>query len=170
MVATMEGEAKDPINEARRQWIAHGWAEAAPGMAAVTTIVRLNQLLMARIDAVLRPHGLTFSRFEVLRLLAFTRQGGLPMGKLTDRLQVHPASVTNAVDRLETDGLVTRVPNPRDSRSTIAKILPAGHRLLEPATRDLNALFRDIGDSGELDALTSSLGALGRRCEENLLG
>jgi DNA-binding MarR family transcriptional regulator len=161
----MEAQAQDPINEARRQWIAHGWAEAAPGMAAVTTIVRLNQILMARIDAVLRPHGLTFSRFEVLRLLAFTREGGLPMGKLTDRLQVHPASVTNAVDRLESDGLVARAPNPRDSRSTIAKILPAGHRRLEPATSDLNALFADIGASEDLEGLTTSLGALGRRCE-----
>jgi DNA-binding MarR family transcriptional regulator len=94
-------------------------------MAAVTTIVRVNQILMARIDAILRPHELTFARFEVLRLLAFTRTGGLPMGKLTERLQVHPASVTNAVDRLEVDGLVNRVPNPVDSRSTIATILPA---------------------------------------------
>jgi DNA-binding MarR family transcriptional regulator len=161
----MEAETRDPIKEARRQWVAHGWTDAAPGMAAVTTIVRVNQILMARIDAVLRPHGLTFSRFEVLRLLAFTREGGLPMGKLTDRLQVHPASVTNAVDRLESDDLVARVPNPRDSRSTIAKILPAGHRRVEPATRDLNALFADIGTAGDLDELTTALGALGRRCE-----
>jgi DNA-binding MarR family transcriptional regulator len=134
-------------------------------MATVTTVVRVNQILMARIDAVLRPHELTFARFELLGLLAFTRTGGLPMGKLTDRLQVHPASVTNAVDRLESDGLVKREPNPRDSRSTIAKILPQGRRRLEPATEDLNELFAAIGAPGELDQLTASLAALGRRCE-----
>jgi DNA-binding MarR family transcriptional regulator len=161
----MKDQARDPIHEARRQWVAHGWSEAAPGMVAVTTIVRVNQILMARIDAVLRPHGLTFARFEVLRLLAFTREGGLPMGKLTDRLQVHPAIVTNAVDRLESDGLVTRASNPRDGRSTIAKILPAGHRRLEPATRDLNAFFAAIGDSKDLEGLATSLRALGGRCE-----
>jgi len=161
----MDADSGDPISEARRQWVAHGWAKAAPGMATVTTIVRVNQILMARIDAVLRPHGLTFARFEVLRLLAFTRTGGLPMGKLTDRLQVHPASVTNAVDRLESDGLVQRVRNPRDSRSTIAKILPQGRRRLEPSTKDLNELFAAIGPPSDLNQLTTSLGALGRRCE-----
>ena len=161
----MNADIGDPISEARRQWEAHGWAKAAPGMAAVTTIVRVNQILMARIDAVLRPHALTFARFEVLRLLAFTRTGGLPMGKLTVRLQVHPASVTNAVDRLEADGLVTREPNPRDSRSTIAKILPPGRRRLEPATKDLNELFGAIGSSRQLDQLTAALGELGRRGE-----
>ena len=61
---------------------------------------------MARIDAVLRPHDLTFARFEVLRLLAFTRSGGLPMGRLGALLQVHPASVTSAVRRLEAQGFV----------------------------------------------------------------
>jgi DNA-binding MarR family transcriptional regulator len=161
----MEDDLRDPIKEARRQWIEHGWEGAASGMAAVTTIVRVNQILMARIDSVLRPYGLTFARFEALRLLAFTRTGGLPMGKLTERLQVHPASVTNAVDRLESDGLVRRVPNPHDSRSVIATILPRGRRQLEPATRDLNDFFSTIGTSGNLDKLTSWMRVLGQRCE-----
>jgi DNA-binding MarR family transcriptional regulator len=164
-VGAMERQARDPIGEARRQWIAHGWASAAPGMEAVTTIVRVNQILMARIDAVLRPHGLTFARFEVLRLLAFTREGGLPMGKLTDRLQVHPASVTNAVARLESDGLVSRESNSRDGRSTIARILPSGYRRVEGATTDLNALFAAVGDANDLDRLTRLLRELARHGE-----
>ena len=161
----MNVDADNPISEARRQWIAHEWADAAPGMAAVTTIVRVNQILIAHIDLTLRPHDLTFARFEVLRLLGFTRAGGLPMRKLTDRLQVHPASVTNAVDRLEADGLVARSPNPRDGRSTIASILPAGRRRLASATRDLNEFFSAIGKSGDLDRLTRSLNVLGQKCE-----
>ena len=45
---------RDPISEAHRQWVAHGWPGAADGMAMVTSVVRAHQLLMERIDAVLR--------------------------------------------------------------------------------------------------------------------
>ena len=56
----------DPIEEARRQWVAHGWSEAADGMAAVTSIVRAQQIVLQRIDTVLRPLDLTFARYEIL--------------------------------------------------------------------------------------------------------
>src|SRR2546423_8844611 len=102
----------DPIEEAERQWQAHGWSAAAPGMAAVTSVVRAHQIFLSRIDAVLAPFALTFARYELLVLLSFTRRGLLPLGKLGVRLQVHPASVTNAVDRLQAGGLVTRQPHP----------------------------------------------------------
>ena len=70
-------------------------------MAAITSIVRAQQIFLARIDAVLRPLDLTFARYEVLMLLLFSRNGSLPLNKIGARLQVHPTSVTNAVDRLE---------------------------------------------------------------------
>ena len=95
----------DPIGEAHRQWVAHGWADAADGMAMVTSVVRAQQLLMERIDAVLRPRGLTFARYEVLRLLSFTRAAAMPMSRLGSLLQVHPTSVTSAVDRLVRPGI-----------------------------------------------------------------
>jgi DNA-binding MarR family transcriptional regulator len=136
----------DPIAEAARQWGEHGWADAAPGMAAVTSVTRVAQLFLTRIDDALKPFGLTFSRYEVLALLSFTRRGSLPLGKLGDRLQVHPASVTNAIDRLEADGLVRRKPNPRDGRGTLAEITARGRRLVGKATPALNdAAFADIG-------------------------
>ena len=97
---------RDPINEAHRQWVAHGWPDAADGMAMVTSVVRAQQLLMERIDAVLRPRGLTFARYEVLRLLSFARDAAMPMSRLGSLLQVHPTSVTSAVDRLVGQGYV----------------------------------------------------------------
>jgi hypothetical protein len=63
----------DPIDEARRQWVNHDWAQAADGMAAVTSIVRVQQIMLQRIDAVLRPLDLTFARYEILTLLSFTK-------------------------------------------------------------------------------------------------
>lgn len=94
---------------------------------------------MTEIERLLRPHRLTFARFEVLRLLTFSRNGSLPIGKVGDRLQVHPASVTNAVQRLEADGLVARGTRPDDRRSVLVSVTPAGRRLVDRCTAVLNA-------------------------------
>lgn len=129
----------DPIELARANWERHGWAESADGMALVTSIMRVQQVFLARIEAILRPQGLTFARYEVLRLLAFSRRGVMPVGRIGERLQVHPASVTNAVQRLEADGLVVRSANPVDGRSVLAAITPAGRKLVDECTDRLNA-------------------------------
>lgn len=130
---------RDPIELARANWISHGWADAADGMALVTSIMRLQQVFLGRVEAVLRPHGLTFARYEVLRLLAFSRSGTMPVGKIGQRLQVHPASVTNAVQRLEADGLVSRQPNPDDGRGVLAALTPQGRRAVDRCTEELNS-------------------------------
>lgn len=145
-----KGLRLDPIAEARRQWKAHGWQEAADGMAVVTSIIRVEQLLLGRIDSVLRPMGLTFARYEVLVLLDFSRKGELPLGKIGSRLQVHPTSVTNAVDRLEADKLVRRIAHPEDRRATLAALTPQGRRLARTATTELNEkVFAALSWSGD---------------------
>ena len=150
---------------ARDHWRAHGWEDAAEGMAAVTSIVRVQQLLVSHVEGVLRPLGLTFARYEVLMLLVFSQQGQLPLGKIGERLQVHPASVTNAVDRLERDGLVRRLPNPSDGRGVLAAITPAGQRLAARATDVVNEVFRRLAlDDGQLAELYGLLKVL-RRAE-----
>ncbi|WP_187366342.1 MarR family transcriptional regulator [Trebonia kvetii] len=127
----------DPIAEAHRQWSAR-WPEHADHMAAVTSVMRVQQLLLSRVDDVLKPYGLTFALYEALRLLAFTRAGSLPMGKMGIRLMVHPASVTNAIGKLEQRGLVERSVSPADRRVVLASITPAGRLLAEEATDALN--------------------------------
>lgn len=129
----------DPIAEAHRQWTEHGWGGAADGMAAVTSLMRAQQIMLARVEEVLKPTGLTFSRYELLTLLTFTKNGALPMAKASARLQVHPTSVTNAVDRLETAGYVRRVPHPSDRRTTLVEITESGRELSIHATERLNA-------------------------------
>jgi DNA-binding MarR family transcriptional regulator len=115
----------DPIAEAARNWRANSWG-AVDAMAAATSITRAHQILLGRINEALAPIDLNFSRFEALALLSFTRNGELPLGKMGDRLQVHPASITNTIDRLERDGLVVRVAHPTDRRTTLARITEAG--------------------------------------------
>lgn len=128
----------DPIRAAREQWIARGWGEHADGMAAVTSLIRAQQIVMTRVDSVLQATGLTFSRYELLMLLSFSRTGSLPMAKASARLQVHPTSVTNAVDRLEKAGYVRRVPHSTDRRTTLVEITEAGRQIANEATTALN--------------------------------
>jgi DNA-binding MarR family transcriptional regulator len=149
----------DPIAEARRQWATHGWEDAADGMAAVTSLMRAHQIALARVESVLRRYGVTFARYEVLMLLYFSRTGSLPMTKIGERLQVHPTSVTNAVDRLESAGLVRRAPHPTDRRATLVELLDEGRELAVKATGELNAeVFSAPGiSSGGVTALVAIL-------------
>jgi DNA-binding MarR family transcriptional regulator len=150
----------DPIERA-----AEIWAERfgpADAMAAVTSIMRAQQILLAGLDGLVRPYGLTFARYEALVLLAFSRTGALPLRVIGERLMVHPTSVTNTVDRLERDGLVRRRPNPRDGRGTLAEITASGREAVTRSTADLMAArFGMAGyDSPELEELFTLLRGL----------
>jgi DNA-binding MarR family transcriptional regulator len=114
-------------------------------MRAVTSIMRAHQILLADLDARLRPYGITFSRYEALVLLMHAREGALPLSKIGERLQVHATSVTNVIDRLEGAGLVRRTPNPRDGRGTLAVLTPEGRAVAEKATADLNEARFGLG-------------------------
>jgi DNA-binding MarR family transcriptional regulator len=133
----------DPIERAFESW-KDRWGEST-SMLAITSVMRAQQLLLARVDAIVKPYELTFARYEALVLLTFSRAGSLPLSKVGQRLQVHPTSVTNIVDRLEKSGLVVRRPNPDDGRGTLAEITPKGREVVEDATRDLMAAEFGMG-------------------------
>ncbi|HEY8301411.1 MAG TPA: MarR family transcriptional regulator [Jatrophihabitans sp.] len=145
----------DPIERAGALWEQH-WpdepADVYRSMRAVTSIMRAHQILIAQLDAMLRPYGITFSRYEALVLLMYSRNGSLPLSKIGERLQVHATSVTNVVDRLEAAGLVRREPNPRDGRGTLAVLTEDGRAVATKATADLNAARFGLGalDADEL--------------------
>jgi DNA-binding MarR family transcriptional regulator len=128
----------DPIAEAARQWTGHYGEEPVPSMVAVTSLMRAQQILMTRLNELLRPLELTFPRYEALMLLTFSRSGALPLGKIGERLQVHPTSVTNTIDGLERLGLVRREPSPRDRRQTLAALTTQGRERARRATALLN--------------------------------
>lgn len=152
----------DSVAEARRHWNEHGWSKAADGMAAVTSIMRAQQIYLARVENVLRDFDISFARYEVLMLLLFGGTGKLPMRVIGSRLQVHPTSVTNAVDRLERAGLVVRRPHPSDRRTTLIEITPPGRRLAQSATQRLNTdVFEQPGlNRREVRSLVDVLGQL----------
>lgn len=137
----------DPIERAAELW-SQRWGPSS-AMAAVTSIMRAQQILLAELDTILKPYELTFARYETLVLLAFSREGALPPSKMGERLMVHPTSVTNTIVRLERQGLVERQANPVDGRGRLAAITDAGRRVVEQATNDLMAAEFGASAMGE---------------------
>lgn len=141
----------DPIEEAGRQWDVQGWDER-DAMQAATSIMRAQQVVLARVDEALRPWSLTFARYEVLVLLHFSREGALPLGKMGDRLMLHQASITNLVDRLEQQGLLRRVPHPTDRRTTLAELTDEGRSVVADATKAVVAAQVGVAELSDRDA------------------
>jgi DNA-binding MarR family transcriptional regulator len=107
--------------------------------------------VLAAVDGALRPFGLTFARYEGLVLLLFSKRGTLPLGMMGQRLMIHPASLTNIVNRLEDQGLVRRIPHPTDGRTTLAEITEDGRTLALEATTAVNAAAFGLGGLGKQD-------------------
>jgi len=139
----------DPIERAGQSWEERFGPASA--MRAATSVFRVQQILLARFDEVLKPHALTFARYEVLVLLTFSRTGELPLKVIGSRLMVHPTSVTNAIDRLVAAGYVDRRPNPNDGRGVLAAITDGGRLVVERATAELTGLDFGLGDLSESD-------------------
>jgi len=143
----------DPIERAAATWEER--FGPASSMRAATSVFRVQQILLARFDEALKPHQLTFARYEVLVLLTFSRTGQLPLKVIGSRLMVHPTSVTNAIERLVAAGYVERRPNPADGRGVLAAITDAGRDVVPLATDALTGQDFGLADlpDAELDTL-----------------
>ena len=139
-----QGLPFDPIARAGDLWDEHFGDSTA--MRFVTSVMRAQQILLATLDAALKPYHITFARYEVLVLVAFSREGRLPLSKIGQRLQVHPTSVTNAIDRLVAAGLVARTADETDRRRVFASLTTEGKDVVHRATDALMAV--DFGVPG----------------------
>ena len=133
-----DAEPFDPIAEAHRQWNAR-WPEHADHMAAVTSVMRVQQLLLARVEDALKPYGLTFASYEALRLLAFTRRARCPWARWASASWSHPA----VRDQRHQAGLRNAASSsasmsPDDRRVVLATITEDGRAVARSATTALN--------------------------------
>jgi DNA-binding MarR family transcriptional regulator len=81
-------------------------------------------------------HGLSESRLRVLMALYYTPDRRRPLGELAEILNVVPRTMTDLIDVLERDGLITRVPDPTDRRSVHALLTEGGLERVEAIRRD----------------------------------
>jgi DNA-binding MarR family transcriptional regulator len=98
--------------------------------AGLFAVLHASGVLESRIEAKLADVALSLPKLAALHRL--TEAGGsLPLGQLAERLSCVKSNVTQLVDRLEADGLVSREADPNDRRSRIAVLTDAGKKAFE---------------------------------------
>lgn len=88
----------------------------------------------ARVESKLAAVGLSLPKLAALGRLVEAGDS-LPLGQLAERLSCVKSNVTQLVDRLEADGLVSRADDPNDRRSRLAVTTATGRKAYESGIR-----------------------------------
>jgi DNA-binding MarR family transcriptional regulator len=99
--------------------------------------------LETRVDSRLAAAGLSLPKLAALRTLV-SAGDAVPLGQLAERLACVKSNVTQLIDRLEADGLVSRAADPSDRRSTLAAITDAGRAAYERGVRIYQDAEKDL--------------------------
>ena len=159
--------AGDPVTVAQQLWAANGWPDTVHGMAAVTSLGRVTQLLDQQADAILSPLELSFARYKVLVVLYFNPER-VSMSFIAQALQLHQATVTGLVDKLVKQELIERQAHPQDRRATLVQLTDKGRKRTRIAVKRLNTgLFSQLGlDEEQLSTLVSLLTVVRRTWDD----
>ena len=84
----------------------------------------------APLAAVLREVNLSFSQYNVLRVLRGAGDTGLPCGEISERMVRRDPDLTRLLDRLEARRLISRARGTADRRVVLASITDEGRQLL----------------------------------------
>jgi DNA-binding MarR family transcriptional regulator len=136
---------------------------------AALALLRTADQLEARVAEVLKPHGLSPTQYNALRILRGAGAEGLPCSEIGERMISRDPDITRLLDRLERRGLVARSRDPEDRRVVKAQILPPGLALLKSLDRPLEQFQRaSLGHLGErrLRELIRLLGTARQRLKD----
>jgi DNA-binding MarR family transcriptional regulator len=87
--------------------------------------------------------GLSLPKLAALTAISEAGES-MPLSQLAERLSCVKSNITQLVDRMETDGFVTRAAEPNDRRSRLAVLTPAGRDAYERGTRIYEETERDL--------------------------
>jgi DNA-binding MarR family transcriptional regulator len=136
---------------------------------AALALLRTADQLEARVAEVLKPHGLSPTQYNALRILRGAGAEGLPCSEIGERMISRDPDITRLLDRLERRGLVARSRDPEDRRVVKTQILPPGLALLKSLDRPLEQFQRaSLGHLGErrLRELIRLLGTARQRLKD----
>jgi DNA-binding MarR family transcriptional regulator len=125
---------RDPIDDVVEQWQSQLPLLDPLPMAVVGRILRLAGHLERRANEALKPFDLAIWGFDVLGTL---RRSGPPFSmtptELLRSVMLTSGAMTNRIDRLESQGLVEREPDPDDRRSLQVRLTPKGLKVVDQA-------------------------------------
>jgi DNA-binding MarR family transcriptional regulator len=135
----------------------------APTPAGLFTLLHAADAAQSQVEAKLNTIGLSLAKLAALKVL-HDAGDSLPLGQLADRLSCVKSNITQLVDRMEADGLVTREPDPNDRRSRLAVTTAAGKKSCEAGLRLQDKIERELFgglSADEARQLTALLGKVG---------
>jgi len=122
---------------------------------AVVALHRTADQLQGRFSDMLKPHGLSPTQFNALRILRGAGEAGRACSEIAERMINRDPDITRLVDRLERRGLVVRSREGRDRRVIITRITPAGLELLRGLDRPTEEFNRrSLAHLGQKDLRT----------------
>jgi DNA-binding MarR family transcriptional regulator len=101
--------------------------------AGFLALLHAAEVTQAHVEGQLGAIGLSLAKLAALRALEDAGKP-LPLGQLAERLSCVKSNITQLVDRLEADGLVARVADPRDRRSRLAVMTAQGRKACAEGT------------------------------------
>jgi DNA-binding MarR family transcriptional regulator len=116
--------------------------ERRPG-DQISALLHAAGTVHSRLEAALAEVGLSLAKLLALQQLV-DAGGSLPLGQLADRLACVKSNVTQLVDRLEADGLVARMFDPKDRRTRLASITVNGQAAFERGRQAREQAERDV--------------------------
>jgi DNA-binding MarR family transcriptional regulator len=139
------------------------WLTIAPLEAYISLLqtLRVHNVAIERyLSSLNLPKPISDARHTVLRTVYFADGNRLSQNEVSRELGVSRTNVTNLIDALERDGLVTRAVNPADRRANYVQLTAAGLEFCStfiPAVAQFMAsMFEDL-DENELDELNALL-------------
>jgi DNA-binding MarR family transcriptional regulator len=102
----------------------------SPEEAAFLELLRTADMLTRGAVGVVKAEDLSLTQYNVLRILRASPQG-LPCGELASRMITRDPDVTRLLDRMEKRGLISRARDGQDRRMVLARITPAGLKLVD---------------------------------------
>jgi DNA-binding MarR family transcriptional regulator len=112
-------------------------------------LIRTAQVLQEPFDKLMKPHNLSGTQYNVLRILRGAGEP-LPCGQIGERMVTRDPDITRLLDRLEKRGLIVRERTAADRRVVLASITAEGLKLLKQLDQPI------------IDLHVSQLGHLGK--------
>ena len=93
-------------------------------------------------EQLFKPHGLTGTQYNVLRILRGAAPDGLACSGIGERMISHDPDMTRLLDRMEKRGLISRARQTNDRRVVKTRITPAGLALLKILDQPVRELHK----------------------------
>lgn len=111
-----------------------------PEQEAILTIQRTADAFQRHFNELLKPHGISGTQYNVLRILRGAGKDGLPCGSVAERMVTRDPDITRLLDRLDKMGFITRARDTVDRRVVTTRITDEGLKLLKKLDKPANDL------------------------------